>query len=653
MFFLNKKNKNKINTKDRNEIEVEEIFLDKYSSEQGDGDNYLDRKLEYPLYPKILEAILIAAFLIFILIIGYSAYLTMLKNEYYSGRAEKNISKTIFSKAPRGLIFDRFGEKLVENTPLFDAMVVLNELPRDYKERISVLEKAKLILGLEPEYLNNLISKADFENQKIITIKENILHEEALALESKNLAGIKSITRNYRKYKDGPVFSHIIGYIGREENWREVGRDGIESYYDFWLSGEEGEKKLIKQETTSTFEEISVKEAVIGKNLTLTVDAGLQRFSYNTLQYALAELGSDAGMVVALDPRNGEILALVSWPSYDNNLFSRGLNQEEFEKLKNDRYKSLFNRAVSGLYSPASTIKPLIALAALEEKIISPTETIDDSKGFIEVPNPYFPDKPTILKDWKIHGPNVDIKKAIAESCDVYFYTIGGGLSNIKGLGIDKIKKYLDNFNLGSLLGVDLPGEEAGLLPDPALKAKNGDFWRIGDTYNISIGQGEFLTTPLQIAAYIGAIAQDGILYQPHFLKAESRTESDNWLSGAREKSPAILKNNSFAQNNLKIIQAGMRMAVASSLGTAYILGDLPIKVAAKSGTAEVIKGEKINSFLAAYAPYDNPEIVLFIGIEGAPEGILSATPIARDILYWYWENRIANNREFTTNFRE
>jgi penicillin-binding protein 2 len=227
------------------------------------------------------------------------------------------------------------------------------------------------------------------------------------------------------------------------------------------------------------------------------------------------------------------------------------------------------------------------------------------------------------------------MKNAIAQSCNVYFYTIGGGYGDIGGLGIDKIKKYLDNFNLGSFLGIDFPSEGAGLLPDPFLKEKKGEVWRIGDTYNISIGQGEFLATPLQIASYVAAIANGGIVYQPHFLK---------------EKAPVVLKNNLIDKNNLKIVREGMRMAVSSPLGTGYVLNNLPFSAAGKSGTSEVIKNKKINSFFAAYAPYENPEIVILTLVEGAPEGILSATPAAKDILYWYWKNRLQNQKSNLKN---
>ncbi len=663
---LFKKKQNKVNTKNRNEIEVEEIFLENLSAGDKEGEtDYLDRRLEYPIYPKIFEVLLAAVFLIFAAVIAGSLSLSLFKNDFYLSRAEKNITQTVYLPASRGLIFDRFGEKLVENVPYFEAVMTLADLPKEYVQRMVVVEKARKILKLDGSYLNNLISWADFEEQKTIIIKEDLSHDEAVALESQSLEGIKAIVRNRRNYKDGPVFSHILGFIGREEEWREVGRSGLENFYDFLLSGLVGEKKILKPEPgsgnsafavqedknrDSFLNQVFVKEAIAGENLTLTIDAGLQRFSFNRLKEALNSYGSPAGAVAALDPRNGEILSLVSLPSYDNNLFSKGISEKEFNKLEENSSHPLFNRVISGLYAPASTIKPLIALAALEEKIIDPLRKINDSDGLIRVPNPYNPDKPTIFNDWKIHG-FVDMRKALSESCDVYFYTIGGGYGGIAGLGIDKIIKYIDNFNLGSRLGVDFPQEEAGKLPDPSAKEKKGDIWRVGDTYNISIGQGEFLVTPLQIISYMGAMANGGIVYQPHFFLSEfensdTRINADKSNNAdkrgyPRKKEPIILKNNLININNLKVVQEGMRMVVSSPMGTAYLLNSLPFKTAGKSGTAEVIKNEKINAFFAAYAPYEEPEIVLLVLIEGAPEGILSATPVAYDILNWWWENRI------------
>jgi len=628
MLFLKKK-KNKINIKDRSELEVEEIL-------HGDEENYFERRLEFPLHPKIFDIGLFVVFLVFILIIVWSLNLDLLKNDFYSARAEKNIAKTIYLPASRGLIFDRFGEKLVENMPFFQAALILDKLPFDYQERMEILAKVRKILNIDKSYLDELISRADFENQKTIIIKEELSREEAIVLDSQDLAGVKVILRNYREYKDGPIFSHILGFIGKEDNWREIGRAGLESFYNDALSGKIGEEKVIESKN------ISVKKPILGENITITIDAGLQRFIFQRLKTALQQFNSPAAVALAIDPNNGEILSLVSLPSYDNNLFSKGVSQKDFEKFQKNSAQSFFNRAVSGLYPPASTIKPLIALAALQEKIIDPKFKIDDRYGLIKIPNPYNPDKPTIFKDWKTHGL-VDIKGAIAASCDVYFYAIGGGLSRdilkatgfesdiaeIKGLGIDKIREYFNNFNLGAKTGVDLPNEETGFLPDPALREKKGGIWRIGDTYNTSIGQGEFLITPLQLATYIMGMANGGIIWQPHFLK---------------DKPPVILKNNLIDKNNLKIVQEGMREVISSPLGTGYMLNALPLKVAGKSGTAELIKGKKFNSIFVAYAPSDKPQIVVLVLIEEAPEGILSATPVVYDILSWYYENRLKNN---------
>ncbi|HHE76842.1 MAG TPA: hypothetical protein ENL27_02585 [Candidatus Parcubacteria bacterium] len=323
-------------------------------------------------------------------------------------------------------------------------------------------------------------------------------------------------------------------------------------------------------------------------------------------------------------------------PGFDNNLFNGDQkNQKELADLLKDKKHPLLNRAISGLYPTGSTIKPIIAAAALQEKLISPNKKIY-CKGKIIIPNKYHPDKPIIKRDWAAHGWT-DIKKAIAESCDVYFYTIGGGYKDQTGLGPTKIKKYLDLFNWGSETGIDLPGELNGLIPSPEWKkrVKKTPWWD-GDTYNLAIGQGDILITPIQVAVAFAAIANGGTLYQPKIVKEIIDSEKKVF----KKIEPAVIRKNFIDPQNLKIVREGMREAVTgenSPLASSTLLKSLPVAVAAKTGTAETSRIGYYNNWIGVFAPYENPQIVLIVMIEDV-HGLKPATlSVAREVLDWYF----------------
>ena len=328
-------------------------------------------------------------------------------------------------------------------------------------------------------------------------------------------------------------------------------------------------------------------------------------------------MGRNVGVGIALNPQNGEVLALISLPGFNSNKITS-------EFLTNP-LKPFFNRAISGVYAPGSTIKPLVATAALKEKIIDPLKEIL-SVGFIEIPNPYYPDQPSRFLDWKPHGW-VNLYSAIARSSNVYFYEIGGGFENQKGLGIEKLKEYWQKFGLGKKTGIDLLGEESGFLPDPTEKEKRTKTpWRLGDTYNVSIGQGDLLMTPVQLINYIALIANNGKNYRPFINK---------------EKGEQVLIDLSSLLPEIKEVQKGMVDAVEKSYGTAYSLSGLPFSIAAKTGTAQIQANHTINAIFVGYAPVENPQIAVLILIENAKEGSINTLPIAKDVLLWYYNNRI------------
>jgi len=367
-----------------------------------------------------------------------------------------------------------------------------------------------------------------------------------------------------------------------------------------------------------------------GTDMQLSVDAGLQKYFYNRLGQGLEQLGHKTGVGIIMDVKTGEVLSLVSYPSYDNNVFvdSSPTSSAARVALITDTQKPLYDRAVSGEYAPGSTIKPLVAAAALTENIVTPSWTIF-SPGYLDIPNPYDPSKPTRYLDWRYQG-TIDVHSAIAQSSDVYFYAVGGGIPGLQGLGITRLKQWWERFHLGQKTGIDLPGEQVGFLPDAAWKEKTTKRpWLLGDTYNVAIGQGDLSMTPIQLATYISTIANGGTVYKPYL--------------AATPNKPTALTTINLASSVVADVQQGMRMTVTSPLGTAHTMNDLPMKVAAKTGSAQIENNTKENAFFVGYAPYDNPQIAIVLLVENAKEGSLNAVPIAKDILAWWYENRVKN----------
>ncbi len=425
------------------------------------------------------------------------------------------------------------------------------------------------------------------------------------------------------------MFSHILGYTGRinqteldnNSNYAVndyIGKQGIEKSYEESLRGIPG--KFEKEKTLS--------EPESGKNLVLSIDLGLQNKIYDELKKGIEKIGVKKGAAVALDPRTGQVLALVSYPSYDDNLFAKGILKEEFDKIQNNPSNPLFNRVLSAQYPTGSTIKPFIASGALQEKTISPDKKILDN-GFIEIINKY---DPSIVYRFSGIEPKgwVDMKKAIAVSSNIYFYTVGGGYGDQQGLGPTRIKKYLELFGWGEKTGIDIPGEFKGFVPSPEWKkqTKNESWWD-GDTYNLSIGQSDLKVTPLQVAMAYSSIANGGTLYKPQIVQK---------IINGQEFKPEIIRDNFIDSENLQIVKEGMRDGVL--YGSSATLNSLPVQVASKTGTAETSRKGYYNAWVSAFAPYENPEIVLVTTIEDI-QGLGAATlPVAKEVLRWYFSQK-------------
>jgi len=643
----------------KEDIEPHEILLDKLAQKKEEELGISEKKFEVPLLKKILEGFLIFAFILILILFAKTLQLQIIQKDKFLALAEEN--KFIFYQiqAARGVIYDRNFNQLVSNLPSFDLVCKKSDLPEEEAERIKVLQEISQITKKNLDELEEKIKECQDP------IAENLDHQTLIILETKigQLPGFRIIQNPIRKYRDGENFSHLIGFTGKiraEELKAEsefysitdyIGRDGIEKSYEEILRKNPGKLKVERDALGNIISKEIIQLPESGKSLVLWLDSELQKKIIEELEKKLQGLGLEKAAAVALDPKTGGVMSLVSLPKFDNNLFQKGADPKELKNLLDDPLKlqPLFNRAIAGQYLLGSTIKPLIASAALEEKIISANKKINDDRGFIEVPHRYESEKSTKFHDWTVHGWT-DLRKAIAESCNVYFYTVGGGYGDQEGLGPSRIKKYLQLFGLGQISSIDLPIQEwaTGLVPDPEWKKEYFKdfperFWWDGDTYNLSIGQGFILATPLQVATAFLAIANGGKLFQPHVVWKIVDTSAGS-VKIIEEIQPKIIGDNFIDPKNLQTVREGMRWAVTgqnSPQASAVLLNTLPVPVAAKTGTAQVDrKGceDCYNIWITVFAPYEDPEIVLTIVLEDV-KGLRSqvVVPVAKEILNWYF----------------
>lgn len=583
-------------------------------------------KVEKPISDSTLRFVFWLTFIFSVLFLAAAFRLQIIQGERFRKAALEN--RSVFYEIPslRGDILDRNGQVLAENKPVFDLIAISVDLPKKTEELEIIIRSLSLILKQPAADLIKI-----FENRKknaSFLVKKDLTKEEALKIQNQFQSGIYVVSGSERFYPQGETFSAVIGYTGkvnkedRRDNYYGLndrrGRAGVEESFEKYLRGEQGQIFFDRSDN-----HYSVKQPSSGSNLVLNIDAGVQNHLYKALSGVLRSAGVRAGAAVAQNPKTGEILGLVSLPSFDNNRLVGELSEDIFKKYFESANRPTFNRAISGRYHPGSAIKPLLALAGLKEGVITPGTSITDKTGFITITNVYNPEIVYTYHDWKIQG-TVDLRKALAHSSDIYFYSVGGGYKHIKGLGFAKLEKYFRTFLIDQVLGVDLPGEAAGFVPNEEWKlVKFGQPWFTGDTYNISIGQGDLLTTPLWLSSYVSAIANGGTFHRPFVVKKVI----DKNQKITEEFKPEELSHLPFDTKTLKVVQEGMREAVIS--GTAKLLNDLPVEVAAKTGTAEVgAKGQGLNSLFIAYVPYDNPEIAIAIAIEdiGKTQGLAILT---------------------------
>ena len=620
------------------EIEVQEILLDNLLQRK-EGEEFSEHRMELPLSDRILRILYGSFLLIVAIFIVKSFEFQVFSHDKMRDAAEKNAVRNIPLAPNRGVLYDSSFLQLAFNRPSFDFVCDKFNMPSSAKEKEDILKKASSLLGisfdeLKDEIQDNLAPR--------ILVKENISHEQLILLESRisEFEGC-SIQENIRReYAKADLFSHVLGYTAKVSAQEflelegysvtdQVGKVGVEKAYEEFLRGNPGRIVLSRDSAGRIVEQKETIPSEQGTSLVLWLNAGLQERIVASLKTVFAQTTAKKGAVVALDPQTGGILALVSLPSFDANIFSEGISQKEWNSLLQNPANPLFNRAISGIgYPTGSVIKPLVGVAALEEGVISENTSIF-SPLEICVENIYTK-QDECFRDWEFHGAS-NITRAIAESVNTFFYIIGGGYEGFSGLGPVKIKEYIERFGWGAKTGVDLTGEGKGILPT------FDQDWRLGDTYHFAIGQGPFAVTPLQVAAAFAAVANGGTLYEPRAVQKLVDEERDT----IEVLQPKPKRAGFVDRETLKIIQDGMRQTVTAGSATGW-LDSLPVAAAAKTGTAQTGRRTQdgkdyLHSWTVAFAPAENPEIVLVVIVEDIREGQVGTLPVARDALKWYF----------------
>jgi penicillin-binding protein 2 len=427
-----------------------------------------------------------------------------------------------------------------------------------------------------------------------------------------------------------PGFSHLLGYISYPMKdktgtyWQNefIGKDGIEKQYNSILKGKNGSKIVEMDVQKKIHSENIVNAPKRGQDLTTTIDSEIQSELFKLIKNLSENYSFSGGAGILMNIQNGEIITSTSFPEYNSEILSLGKDTEIIKGYLNDKRKVFIDKNISGLYTPGSIVKPFFAMGALNEKIIDPFKKIL-STGSISIPNPYFSNLKSVFKDWKAHGW-VDMRQAIAVSSDVYFYEIGGGFEEQKGLGIANLEKYAQMFGIGEKTGIDLPDEVEGIIPSPEWKAKNfkGDPWRIGDTYHTAIGQYGFQVTPLQMVRAISAIANYGRLVTPHLILGDAAKETE-------------ISTINLSRDYFDVIHQGMRDSVLH--GTSSALNVPYVKVASKTGTAQLGAAKnKVNSWIIGFFPYQDPKYAFTVMMESGPSiNGVGAPLVMQRLLNW------------------
>ena len=565
------------------------------------------------------------------------------EHEYYSVKSDSNRIRIRPIQATRGLIYDRNGIILADNINTFN-LIVKKELIDDKKDFINNVQK---LMPINPNKMKDLSEQFKNRRLKDITILEDISLDEfsKITVDKHLLPEIELVARSKRRYISPYSTSHVLGYVAKvsdddldsdvvkiHEGMTEIGKLGIERFYQNILSGEPGYEKLETDAKGEVIRVIEKKLPMRGNDIYLTIDFELQKYIYNKVK-------AKEGAVIVMDARNGDILSFVSFPGYDNNLFTSSISSKSYNSLLNNNRKPLINRVISGQYPPGSTLKPFVGIIALEEEIIDSSKLVN-CDGAYELKNHQRP-----FKCWKKTGHgDTDLSYALAQSCDVFFYRVA------QLTGIDSLSKNLYKFGFGQKTYIDLYGEKTGLIPDRKWKSKVKQLpWYQGETLNVGIGQGYFLATPMQLTLATSVLATNGSTYTPHLLKRYQNNKTKEIFDYNPEENKFITPIDD--RDDLDIVKRAMwRVVNEKNVGTAANLKKVTdIEFAGKTGTAQVYNldagksDKKIlqdHALFISYAPYISPEIVVTVVVEHGGGGSSTAAPIARDIIDFYMNQK-------------
>ena len=577
-------------------------------------------------YANRLEAMLIAAVCILLVLLGRMAYLQLFKGDFYGEQADGNRLRRTKVTAPRGIFYDRDGVELVNNLPGY--VVALRRQNNPYDEEL--LRALSDIIDMPVAEMRKKLEE-NSDSYEPTRLKSNITPEMLTKLEEKKneLPGVMIEIQPVRNYLFKELGVHAIGYVGEVSQYditqgsyknmpvgSVVGKFGLEKTYDRYVRGIDGSYDEEVDVAGNVVKQLGQIDPVPGKSLQLTIDKDLQQVMEKAVDDHLAYLrssgiapGARAAAIVALDPKTGAVRAMVSRPAFDPNLFVHGISEKDWNIINNDPNYPMTNKVIGGEYPPGSPFKIITGAAALELGKVTPDELIFDSG-----------------RHWLIDMRNaggealgwLNFHEALRKSDNVYFYEMGNRL------GIDNIVTFAKKFGIGSPTGIELEGELSGLLPTPENKKKAfpGETWMLGDTFNAAIGQGINLATPLQLAMVMSCVAADGVYHPPYLV--ENLLNNDGSIYQKVEHKPA--RDIGVSINTLRLIQKALE-GVAEEGGTAAYFADLPRQIAAKTGTAENPHGQDHGLFVA-YGPVEDPEIVIACIVEQGSFGTLAAGPI-------------------------
>ncbi|MPZ50576.1 MAG: penicillin-binding protein 2 [Dehalococcoidia bacterium] len=636
-----------------------------WRSEPWRGEDYREAEASAAVKQKVFFFALLVIFVFGILTLQL-ARLQLVNGEKYRLRAENNRLRQAPIIPTRGLIYDRNGVTLVENRATFAAAVVAADIPEldvtaSPSECAGRCQEITIALqeltGVPASDIEALIVQRSESNDPFTPaiVKDNLTEEQAFVLRERlaYLPGVRVVIEPRRQYTEGLLMAHTLGFVGRidAEEYAELaansyqlndylGKAGVELTYEAVLRGIPGSRDVETDASGRELRVLAETPSQPGNNVVLSIDLELQRKTTEFLQAAMGRSKNAAAIVI--DVKTGELLSMASLPSYDNNIFTGRVDDAALQALLTDEAKPLLNHAIAEMYPPGSTFKQITGLAALQEGIAHANTQIT-SLGYLDIPNQYNPGVVDRFRDWAALG-TLNFYRGVAMSSDVYFYYLAGGYAQgnreiFQGLGATRLADWTRRFGLGDLTGIDLPGESAGLVPDPEWKEKTiGEPWVLGDTYHMGIGQGFVTATPLQMAVVTAAVANGGDVLIPHVVK-EIRDPEGNVIGPQRQN---VRRNLNVDPRNLTILREGMRQAVAD--GTAKTSEVRGVPTGGKTGTAEFGERRPDGSYqehgwFTGFAPFNNPEIAVVVFLEQG-NGAATAAPVAAKIMDYYYNQR-------------